>query len=279
MHGAVSLKAGERRIRAVTFDLWETLLFEKDGANSLRTAVRCRNISAVLNGFGVQSSPEQVDLAMKKAISKLVGEWDKNKDVSHLDQLRLIIQAMPRAAGKFKEDWLGQLSTAFVSPVFDVRPYLNPDAPKVLRELKERGKLIALICNTGLTPGSGLRKLLGEFHAAEYFDLMIFSEEVGIRKPDRGIFQLAACGLKTKSCEAVHVGDNLKSDVWGAQNAGFMAVHLHSEEGHDKLAEADPHSLLSLSRKLGGPVSGQIRPDRTIRSLAMLTKLVDKLEF
>ncbi len=269
------MKREGNRIRAVTFDLWETLLFERDGANSLRTAVRCRNIATALNGFGVQSSLEQVDLAMKTAISTLITAWNKNKDICHADQLRLIIQAMPRAAARFKDDWLAQLSAAFVSPIFEVRPYLNPDAQKVLHELKKRGKLTAVICNTGLTPGSALRKLLAEFQIAECFDLMIFSEELGIRKPDREIFNMATRGLKVKQCEAVHVGDNLKSDVWGAKNAGFKAIHLFSEVGHDKTAEADPNSLLSLSRKLGGPFTGQITPDSTISSLAMLTETIE----
>ena len=278
VHRAVSLKAEGKQIRAVTFDLWETLLFERDGANSLRTAVRCRNIAAVLNGFGVQSSPEQVDLAMKTAISTMISMWDKNKDISHADQLRLIIQAMPRAAARFKDDWLARLSTAFVSPIFEVRPYLNPDAPKVLHELKKRDKLTAVICNTGLTPGSALRKLLAEFQIAEYFDLMMFSEELGIRKPDREIFNMATRGLEVKQCQVVHVGDNLKSDVWGAKNAGLKAIHLSSEFGRDKTAEVDPNSLLSLSRKLGGPVTGHITPDRTISSLAMLAGTIKELE-
>lgn len=278
VHRAVFLKAEEKQIRAVTFDLWETLLFERDCANLLRTAVRCRNVAAVLNGFGVQSSPEHVDLAIKTAISTLITAWDKSKDISHADQLRLIIQAMPGAAARFKDDWLAQLSTAFVSPIFEVRPYLNPDAQKVIHELRKRGKLTAVICNTGLTPGSALRKLLAEFQIAEYFDLMLFSEELGIRKPDREIFNMATRGLKVKQCEVVHVGDNLKSDVWGAKNAGLKAIHLSSEAGHDKTAEADPNSLLSLSRKLGGPVTGQITPDSTISSLAMLTETIEELE-
>ncbi len=117
--------------------------------------------------------------------------------------------------------------------------------------------------------------MLAELQIAEYFDLMIFSEELGIRKPDRRIFNMATRGLKVKQCEAVHVGDNLKTDVWGAKNAGLKAIHLYSEVGHDKTAEADPNSLLSLSRKLGGPVTSQITPDSTISSLAMLTETVE----
>jgi len=73
--------------------------------------------------------------------------------------------------------------------------------------------------------------LLAAFHVTKFFDLMIFSEEVGIRKPDRKIFNMAACGLMVTPCEVVHVGDNLKSDACGAKNVGFKAVHLSSEEG------------------------------------------------
>ena len=98
MFRVVLLKTEKDRIRAVTFDLWETLLYEKDGANLQRTAVRCRNIAAVLNSFGVRSDSEQVDWAIGTATSALVAMWDKNKDIAHRDQLKLIIQAIPSAA-------------------------------------------------------------------------------------------------------------------------------------------------------------------------------------
>ncbi len=268
----------EKHIKAVTFDLWETLLFERNGADSLRNAYRCRNIATVLNSLGARSTSDQVSFALKSTIATLIKTWDTCKDVRHVELLRLIIQAMPWAAAKFKDNWLTNLSTAIVSPIFEIRPYLNPDTQKTLLELKKRGKSTALICNTGLTPGSALRKLLAELKTAQYFDMMVFSEEFGIRKPDRAIFNVTTERLKVKQYEVVHVGDNLISDVWGAKNAGLKAIHFSSEAGRDKIARADPQSLVSLSRNLGGSAIGQIVPDSILSTLAMLSDTIEDLE-
>ena len=150
-----------------------------------------------------------------------------------------------------KEEWVNELSSAYVSPLFEVPPYLNPDVRRVLHWLKNRNKLIGLICNTGRTPGFGIRRFLEKESVAEYFDLMLFSDEVGIRKPNPRIFQIAAKKLKAKPYEVVHVGDNLKSDVWGAKKAGLKAIYYSTEVGRDKIAESDPTSLVAQSRKLG----------------------------
>jgi len=123
-----------------------------------------------------------------------------------------------------------------------------------------------------------LRQFLADECVAKYFDSMIFSEEIGIRKPDPRIFYLAAERLGVQPCEIVHVGDNLKTDVWGAMNAGLKAIHFSSREGLDRKAESDPDSLLSLSRKLDSLESRGVVPDMVISSLSMLTNAIEKLE-
>jgi putative hydrolase of the HAD superfamily len=215
---------------------------------------------------------------LKKTTLSLLDLWETNKDVTHLDQIQLIIRYASNNSITIKEEWTDELTSAYISPILEVPPYLNPDAQKVLEILKNRNKLIGIICNTGLTPGIGLRRLLANEGVAEYFDLMIFSDEEDIRKPDPRIFHLAAQKLNVKPREAVHIGDNLKSDVCGAQSAGFKAIYLLSEEGRDKMAESDPSSLVSLSRRLGNLNKDQIVPDGTITSLAMAIKAIEELE-
>jgi len=277
-NGVVPLNADKPIVKAVTFDLWETLLFERDGANQRRTAARCKNLAQALGKFGIETSVDQLASALNETISSLLEVWDKDKDVTHLDQIRLILKCASKGSVTLKEEWVEELSSAYVSPILEVPPYLNPDGRKVLRWLRSRNKLIGLICNTGLTPGSGLRRFLSEEGVTKYFDVMIFSDEVGIRKPDPRIFHLAAEKLKIKPSEMVHVGDNLKTDVWGAKNAGFKAIYLSSDSGRDKIAESDPTSLVSLSRSLGSLKEDEIAPDAIITSLSMVTKVIKELE-
>ena len=276
--GFVILNVGKSSIKVVTFDLWETLLFEKDGANLRRTAARCRNLVQALNKLGVGVSLKQMASAMDETASTLKKVWETNKDVTHLDQIRLILKHALKSSVAINDEWMEELSSAYVSPIFKVRPYLNPDVPEVLRRFKDQSKLVGLICNTGLTPGTAIRRYLEEEGVARYFDLMVFSDEVGIRKPDPGVFRLVARKFKVSALNIVHIGDNLRVDVWGAKNAGFKAIYFSSEVGRDKIAESDPKSLVSFSRRLGNLKEDQIVADRTITSLAMAPKTVQELE-
>jgi putative hydrolase of the HAD superfamily len=272
------LNTEKQNIKAVTFDLWETLFFERDGASSQRSVARSRNLHEALDKLGAKIALERIDSALKETILSLLYIWETNKDVTHLDQIRLIIRYASNNSITVKQEWIDKLTSAYISPILEVPPYLNPDAQKVLESLRNRNKVIGIICNTGLTPGIGLRRLLVNEGVAEYFDLMIFSDEEGIRKPDPRIFHFAAQKLNIEPREAVHIGDNLKSDVWGAQSSGFKAIYFSSEEGRDRIAESDPSSLVSLSRRLGDLSKDQIIPDRTITSLAMAMKAIEELE-
>jgi len=84
--------------------------------------------------------------------------------------------------------------------------------------------------------------------------------------------------LQAKPYEIVHIGDNLKSDVWGAKNAGFKAIYLSTDIGRDRIAESDPSSLVSISRRLDYLKEDQIVPDKTIASLAMAIEAMQELE-
>jgi putative hydrolase of the HAD superfamily len=272
------LSAGKPSVKAVTFDLWQTLLLERNGWNLRRTNARCKSLTQTLNKFSVKISVEQLALAFKKMAPWLENAWETKNEVTHLDQIRFLIKTASKGLVTVKEEWIDDLSSAYVSPLFQVAPYLNLDTPRVLKWLKNQKKLVGLICNTGLTPGFGLRKFVTRENIAKFFDLMLFSDEVGIRKPNPEIFHMVTQKLKVKACEIVHIGDNLKSDVWGAKNAGFKAIYLLTEVGRDRMAESDPASLVSISRKTANLKKDQIVPDKTITSLAMVIKAIEELD-
>jgi len=58
----------------------------------------------------------------------------------------------------------------------------------------------------------------------EYMSSIIISEEVGMRKPDPGIFLRALSEMNSSSKTALYVGDNPSIDVIGSMNAGLTAV-------------------------------------------------------
>jgi len=236
------------------------------------------NLAKALNTIDIKISKEQVAQALDKAVSSLVEIWKTDKDVSHMEQLKLILNCLTENTLTLKNGWISELSRAYTSPIFEVPPYINPDAPHVLEWLKNQNKQTAIICNTGLTPGIMLKRFLEKNGMAKYFDLMLFSDEVGFRKPHPKIFEIAAEKLNAKPYEIIHVGDNLKTDVVGAKKAGFKAVHLVCDVGRDRIAEADPKSLVHISRKLDSLRTTQTVPDRTISSLATLIEVIKQLK-
>jgi HAD superfamily hydrolase (TIGR01549 family) len=262
------LSIADSQIRAVTFDLWETLLFEKNGANSRRSLLRCQSLTKTLNDLDIGVSIEKTNAAMDAVAVRLVSVWAENRDLSHRDQLTIFLNSATDGKTDLSEDLYGVLSEAYVSAIFDDPPHLNPDAREVLCELKKRQMGIGLICNSGITPGFALRRLLRNEGVLEFFDCMLFSDETGIRKPDPRMFRWAADQLRVNISQIAHVGDNLNTDVGGGKSAGSRAVYFASDAGRDKEAEADSKSLVMVSRNIGKMItSKQAKADWIVYSL------------
>ncbi|MEM3752691.1 MAG: hypothetical protein QXM65_07080 [Candidatus Bathyarchaeia archaeon] len=77
--------------------------------------------------LGAEVSVEKVDSALKKTISSLLKIWDTNRDVAHSEQIQLLMKNLFENSVSVKDvAWLDSLSSAYVSALFEVPPYLNP---------------------------------------------------------------------------------------------------------------------------------------------------------
>jgi hypothetical protein len=64
-------------IVAVTLDLWDTLIFEKEGYDSERSLIRCNNLSRVLFNYGIDLPTERLVNALKGMSTWLFPIWDR----------------------------------------------------------------------------------------------------------------------------------------------------------------------------------------------------------
>jgi putative hydrolase of the HAD superfamily len=60
----------------------------------------------------------------------------------------------------------------------------------------------------------------------DYFQTIIVSDAVGMKKPDRDIFLYACEYLKASAAQSVYVGDNYENDIMGATRAGLSAIWM-----------------------------------------------------
>lgn len=120
---------------------------------------------------------------------------------------------------------------------------IKPDAAATLRHLKSK-YVIGLISNTT----SDLRSYLQEDHVLTLFDVVGLSHEMGMWKPDKGIFHSCCKQLSILPSEAVHVGDSPISDIEGAQKSGMQAIQVCHRRCIDSLAvpEATIRELTEL---------------------------------
>lgn len=102
-----------------------------------------------------------------------------------------------------------------------------PDVRPGFERLRAKGLRLGIISNwdsrlAGLLAGLGLSPLL---------DVVVSSAQVGLRKPDPRIFELAAESLGVNPADCVHVGDHHYADVVGATAVGMTPVLIDRHGG------------------------------------------------
>ena len=103
------------------------------------------------------------------------------------------------------------------------------DTVAVLEEMKQKGYLVGVISNLR----RDMDQLCSDLGLAPYLDFCITSAEVGVEKPDPAIFVAALARAGVGPGEAVHVGDQPRSDLVGAKGAGLHAVLLDRGGWHE----------------------------------------------
>jgi putative hydrolase of the HAD superfamily len=106
--------------------------------------------------------------------------------------------------------------------VSQARYHLEEDAVSTLTELTQRGFRLGLISNAG--DNEDVQTLIDQHGLRSYFEVILVSAEVGIRKPHPRIFQLALDWFGCPAKAAIMVGDTLGADILGAHNAGMPGV-------------------------------------------------------
>jgi putative hydrolase of the HAD superfamily len=102
--------------------------------------------------------------------------------------------------------------------------YPEPDAVPTLRALKDRGFRMGIVSNAG--DDQDVQALVDKAGVRDYFEVILSSAAVGIRKPNPKIFDLALESIGSKPSQAAMVGDTLGADILGAQNAGLLDIWI-----------------------------------------------------
>ena len=127
-------------------------------------------------------------------------------------------------------------------------PAPRPGALELIRWCRAQGIVVGIVSNT--ISGRGVREILARYGVLDDLGPSAYSDEVGVRKPGRAIFEAALAGLGTAPEDVWYVGDKTVNDGRGGKDAGIGAVCLlrggkdSDEELSAALAEGHADHLL-----------------------------------
>lgn len=155
-------------------------------------------------------------------------------DVEAIWNLMLLREGI---ASDSKRQSLSRILAQIYRGISRERLRLYPAVKKVLEELKQDYRLAA-ISDAQPCYVFPEMKALG---LDGYFDPIIISAPYGFRKPDRRMFELALSAMDLSPGEAVHVGNDLFRDVYGAKRLGIRTIFMdfNQEQKSDEKISPD----------------------------------------
>jgi HAD superfamily hydrolase (TIGR01549 family) len=210
-------------LRALTFDYWDTLY--QSGALPARVALRRSAVGALLGAYG-RPLPEEELRALYEASGREAERWwsEDHRGYTTDDRLRWI---MEHAAVTPREQCahMAAAADAVDNALLMLPPAMLAGAWPMLRTLSRQLPL-AVVSDTGFASGRAQDRLLEKDAARGFFAATVYSMDIGHAKPRPEIFAAAVAALGVPASDILHVGDNERTDVRGALDAGFRAVRL-----------------------------------------------------
>jgi putative hydrolase of the HAD superfamily len=192
-------------IRAVVFDLWNTLAWWPDELSrdfrrrwSSRIDKSLEEIDRAWYESGAYEQRETgpIALAIRRVHEKLEVEADLDELVS----------------------WRIDLARRAVVP--------SDAVVGVLAEIRERGLRLGLVSNCT----EDVALVWGESPFHGLFDVEVFSATAGCMKPDRRIYELVLAGLGVDARDCLFVGDGANDELEGARRVGMTPVLFQPED-------------------------------------------------
>ena len=211
-----------RKYDAVFFDAANTLLYPYPSVGEVYAQVAGR--------YGVETTGEAVQNAFRQAWGTVetlarndpvrygVGEPDGRRFWHSLVHATFAQITVPEPFDAFFDElyWLfGQPSVW----------RLFPECLEVLRTLRQQDYIVGVISNWD----TRLLELLRGLGVMAYVQHVSISAIVGWEKPHRTIFQHATEAVAVPPERALHIGDSLQADAYGAHQAGLQPLWLQRQ--------------------------------------------------
>ncbi|GMW00879.1 MAG: hypothetical protein AMXMBFR84_20160 [Candidatus Hydrogenedentota bacterium] len=202
-------------IKAITFDFWSTLFRDTDTIGARRKL----RVDAFVEATGVSCElAEEAHQVTARAFLK--HHIERQQTLGPMDCVRMMADhcGVTIDAGTAE-----RLADVVAHAILAFPPVPIEGALEAVRAAAAVAP-VALISDTGHSPGSALARIMEAEGFRSYFRTLVFSDEVGVSKPQAPMFYAAAQALGVLPSELLHIGDLEPTDIAGAHGVGAKAA-------------------------------------------------------
>lgn len=157
-------------------------------------------------------------------------EYVNSPSEDEVDYMHVYRDTWQRAGMRLPDDLLHEILDA-EQRCWDRAVRVDAEAPALLRWLGEEG-IKRGICSNAPFPPEMMRRQLRVNRMAELVDAVVFSSDVGRRKPAPELYRAALEAIDTRADRTLFVGDRVREDYEGPRALGMRAVIVtaHADE-------------------------------------------------
>jgi HAD superfamily hydrolase (TIGR01549 family) len=227
--------ADQRPIKLVTFDLYDTLVeLHPQRWERLHAALARLDIDADLEALRVADVVAEDFFTLENGRVPIRDRPAAAREAFRLKYMEVWLEAAGVPSDEFtvraaREGYMAEFETPATgdSPYGGYRAF--DDVMPALIRLRDAGVKRAIISNAD----SDVTEFCTHLALADEMDLVVTSALVGYEKPDPKTFWAALEPLDIEPADALHIGDQPKSDVVGALGIGMRAALIDRYQRHD----------------------------------------------
>ncbi|RLD73573.1 MAG: hypothetical protein DRJ07_20645 [Bacteroidetes bacterium] len=214
-------------IKAITFDLWDTIFIDDSDEPKRKAAGRLSKKEERRQlVFEFAKKHKDVSYEMVNAINNTVDAsfnkvWHEQFVTWEIGE-RLVL-TFKGLGIELPSDEMAKITKSHEEMELEFRPDFIDGIGEVLEELSKNYK-IGVISDAIVSPGSVLRELLKGEGLLHYFEHFVFSDEIGNSKPMPIVFESAFKKFSVEPHELVHIGDREHNDILGPLAVGAHAL-------------------------------------------------------
>ncbi|MFX1497915.1 MAG: HAD family hydrolase [Promethearchaeota archaeon] len=210
-------------IKAITFDLWNTIFQNKSFSR-----IRLEFLTKFFRDLNLDYDIDQIEEVYDKSF-KFLDYKDNGFNFRHIFIEERIVRMTNFLKIQISNIEIELIKENLEKAMLKDPPLLKKNVKKTLEILSKDYK-IGLISNTGITPGYIISQIFQKYGILKYFQVTIFSDEIGYYKPYSLLFENALKKLQCKPEHSIHVGDLLHTDVKGAKDYGMRAIWFNDSD-------------------------------------------------